>query len=170
VNSSGATTLPAAGFARGETYTNKVFLAGHQRRHYLHAAVQGLRIRAIRAELGKRVRDLRDSLSLTQTQLAAKTGISPSFLSMVERGERLPTLATLVALSEATGVTLSQLFCDVHVPKANVGQAGLPFITRLEALCLSPGEVEVLLAVAKALLDRRQSSRASDQPTGSFTT
>jgi transcriptional regulator with XRE-family HTH domain len=146
---------------------DKVFLAGHQRGHYLHAAVQGLRIRA---ELGKRVRDLRDSLSLTQTQLAAKTGISPSFLSMVERGERLPTLATLVALSEATGVTLSQLFCDVRVPQANIGQAGLPFITRLEALCLSPGEVEVLLAVAKALLDRRQSSRASDQPTGSFTT
>ena len=123
----------------------------------------------IRAQIGKRVRDLRITVPITQEELAAKTGISVSFLSMIERGERRPTLKTLVVISEAMGVTLSQFFSEVKVPQENIGQTGPLLATRLEDLRLSQDQVEILIVVARAMFERhgtnqpRLSSQVADR-------
>ncbi len=123
----------------------------------------------IRDQIGKRVRDLRNTLSFTQEELATKTGISVSFLSMIERGERRPTLKTLVVISEAMGVTLSQFFSEVKVPQENIGQTGPLLATRLEDLRLSQDQVEILIVVARAMFERhgtnqpRLSSQVADR-------
>jgi transcriptional regulator with XRE-family HTH domain len=70
----------------------------------------------VRTQLGQRIRELRGALSFTQEALAERAGISVSFLSMIERSERLPHIKTLAALSNALGITLSQLFLDVNEP------------------------------------------------------
>ena len=107
-------------------------------------------------QLGQCIRELRVALSYTQEELAEQAGISVSFLSMIERAERSPHLKTLSALSNALGLTLSQLFLDVNVPRANGGQAqDLPLIAYLETLRLGPDDVEALLVVAKAIFGRQ---------------
>lgn len=56
-------------------------------------------------DLGKKVRDLRRQLSMTQEALAEKVGISASFLGHIERGTRVASLETLVCLCNTLHVT-----------------------------------------------------------------
>lgn len=50
----------------------------------------------------------REELGLTLREVARRTGISPSFLSQLERGRRVPSLATYERLRAFLGVELSQ--------------------------------------------------------------
>ena len=107
-------------------------------------------------QLGQRIRDIRKRLSFTQEELAQRAGISVSYLSMIARAERLPHLQTLVALANALGVTLSQLFLDANGPRAKGEQAqDLPLIAYLRNLRLHRSDVDALLTVAKAMFDGR---------------
>ena len=56
-------------------------------------------------DLGFRVRDARRKSGLTQEKLAEKVGISPSFLGHIERGTRVASLETLVALCNELSVS-----------------------------------------------------------------
>ena len=62
-------------------------------------------------QIGMRLRQLRQAAQLTQEELAARAGLSTSMVSMTERGERLPTLETLVALLNGVGTEASG---DIH--------------------------------------------------------
>jgi len=83
---------------------------------------------------------------------------------MIERGERRPTLKTLVVISEVLGVSLSQFFSDVKVPQANIGHTGSLFVTRLEDLRLSQEQVDILIVVARAMFDRGRPNRPQLRP------
>jgi transcriptional regulator with XRE-family HTH domain len=52
----------------------------------------------------ERLLALRKAAELTQAELAEKAGISSNALARLERGEREPTWATVLALAEALGV------------------------------------------------------------------
>jgi transcriptional regulator with XRE-family HTH domain len=64
------------------------------------------------ARLARRVRALRDARGLTLDALAARSGVSRSNISLIERGESSPTAAVLDRLAAALGVTLSAIFED----------------------------------------------------------
>ena len=70
------------------------------------------RARAALGHLARRVRLLRESLRLTQEELARRCGISVSFASLLERGERSPSYETLVDVAAALEVPLAELFRD----------------------------------------------------------
>lgn len=57
-----------------------------------------------------RVRDLRASLGLSLDALAARSGVSRSMISLVERGETSPTAVVLARLASGLGVALAALF------------------------------------------------------------
>ena len=59
--------------------------------------------------LGLKIRQLRRQKSMTQEQLAEMAGISPSFLGHIERGTRVASVDTLVALCNALEVTPNYL-------------------------------------------------------------
>lgn len=62
--------------------------------------------------LGKRIREERIKLMLTQEKLAEAVDISDSYLGQIERGERSLTLDTLTRLSNRLGVTIDYLLQD----------------------------------------------------------
>lgn len=68
--------------------------------------------RAHLAALGRRVRALRETMRLTQEAFALRCGISVSFASLLERGERSPSYETLIAIGRALEVPVSELFRD----------------------------------------------------------
>ena len=110
----------------------------------------------IRSQLGQRIRVLREALSFTQEGLAEKAGISVSFVSMIERGERTPQVETLATISNALGITVAQLFLGLNVPRANIAQTQeLPLIAYLGTLRLDWNDVDALLKVARAMFDKR---------------
>jgi transcriptional regulator with XRE-family HTH domain len=55
------------------------------------------------------VRKLRAKKSLSQKALADKIGISVSYVSMLERGQRSPPLETIEKMAKALGVTPAAL-------------------------------------------------------------
>jgi transcriptional regulator with XRE-family HTH domain len=69
---------------------------------------------AIKDKVSERVaqatKERRERLGLTVRGLSARSGISPSMISDVERGAKSPTVNTLSALAEALGIPVSALF------------------------------------------------------------
>ena len=63
-------------------------------------------------KLGKRIREERVSLHLTQAQLAEAIDISDTYMGAIERGERSLTLDTLVRLVTYLGVTVDYMLAD----------------------------------------------------------
>src|ERR1700747_681240 len=78
--------------------------------------------------IGQRIRQLRESRGMTQSQLQARSKVSRSYLSRIESGQMTPSLGTLEKISEALGVGLTRFF----IPESN-GEAVLedPFIQGL---------------------------------------
>ncbi len=64
----------------------------------------------LRRALGERIGALRRTLKLTQEEFAERTAISVSYLSMIERAQRTPHIATLARVAKELGVSVSQLF------------------------------------------------------------
>ena len=60
-------------------------------------------------DLGRTARRLRESQNLTLADVAARANISSAMLSRLETGRVSPSLETIVALSQALGVTASVL-------------------------------------------------------------
>jgi osmotically inducible protein OsmC len=64
------------------------------------------------ARLAARVREIRTEHDQTLDELAVLCGLSKTYLSRMESGERQPSLAALVALARAWNLPLSSLFKD----------------------------------------------------------
>jgi transcriptional regulator with XRE-family HTH domain len=67
----------------------------------------------IKLQLAKRIYDMRKARKYTQEELAARAGISVSYLSLIERAKRIPHVVTLALIAAALGTTLSEIFRDV---------------------------------------------------------
>lgn len=65
-----------------------------------------------RTRLGKRLRYLRKNRALTLEEASELGGLHPNHLQRIEVGNANVTLALLVALSQAYGVSLTNLFED----------------------------------------------------------
>ena len=65
--------------------------------------------------LGARLRAIRLSLGRTLTETANRAGISPQYLSEIERGRKEPSSEMIAAIIGALGVTLVDLTIGVSV-------------------------------------------------------
>lgn len=59
--------------------------------------------------IGRRGREIRKSGKLSQMDLAEKTGLSLSYVSMVENGRRKVSLNALIRIANILGVTVDEL-------------------------------------------------------------
>ena len=64
-------------------------------------------------QFGARVRTLRNSNGLSQEAFAALCGLDRTYISGIERGVRNVSLANIKILSEALGITLSELMQEL---------------------------------------------------------
>lgn len=72
-------------------------------------------------EIGRQIKARRRALGFSLRDLGARTGLSASSLSQIERGVVSPTLSSLTAIARALGVSLFEFF---------VGNAGHSMIFR----------------------------------------
>jgi transcriptional regulator with XRE-family HTH domain len=63
-----------------------------------------------RLRFGGRLRHAREANRMSLGDLAARSGVTKSFLSRVERDETSPSVASLVAICDALGLTMADLF------------------------------------------------------------
>lgn len=65
-----------------------------------------------RPNLGPRLRDIRDRRKLSLRILAQRCGLSTNAISLIERGETSPSIATLHKLATALGIGITEFFDD----------------------------------------------------------
>lgn len=99
---------------------------------------------ATAAEVGARIRDLRERAEMQSQQLAAKVGIDPSAMSNIERGKRSVKTDELARIADAIGVSpLAILSPDSLL-------ARMPVAARAQVAQLSDGSaVKRLTALAE---------------------
>lgn len=64
------------------------------------------------ATIGRNIRALRNDRGLTLQALAEQTRLSPSMLSLLERGKTGPSIGTLVVIASALGAQMSDLLAN----------------------------------------------------------
>ncbi len=65
--------------------------------------------------LGEKIKKERLINKLTQAKLAEKVGISPTFLGQTERGEKIPSLETVVNIAVTLNVTIDGLLFETEL-------------------------------------------------------
>ena len=63
--------------------------------------------------IGKRIKECRERLGLTQEQFSEKTGLSVNYISTVERGGSFPRYEKLITIINGLEVSADAIFCDV---------------------------------------------------------
>ena len=63
--------------------------------------------------IGKRLKQRREELGLTQEDLAEKLGLTPNYISTVERGASFPRCEKLILLLNGLEASTDAVFCDV---------------------------------------------------------
>jgi len=124
--------------------------------------------------IGARLRQLREQKGLTQADIEEKTGLMTCYISRVENGHKVPSIATLERFAWALGIPLHQLFCEgdkgPSAPSSSVDAAlsGLAveprrmspedaFILKLNGLLdrIAERDRDVLLVVARKMATRQ---------------
>lgn len=59
--------------------------------------------------LGQIIREKRETLGLTQIEVAEKAGLDRNYIGMVERGERNPSYLSLIKIASGLNMTVDQL-------------------------------------------------------------
>ena len=77
--------------------------------------------------LGRSIRNARLQMQMSMRALATRCGVSQPFLSEVERGMSMPSIATLYRIADALGIGPSKLLPasgpdDVHIVRADEGR------------------------------------------------
>ena len=63
--------------------------------------------------VGQRIKSAREAKNLTQEELAALVNLSPTHVSVIERGLKVTKLDTFVAIANALDVSADTLLIDV---------------------------------------------------------
>ncbi len=63
--------------------------------------------------IGKNIRKYRTEIGMKQETLAEKANLTPNYIGMLERSDKLPSLTALINIANALGVTADMLLCEV---------------------------------------------------------
>jgi transcriptional regulator with XRE-family HTH domain len=119
--------------------------------------------------LGKRIRKIRIEKGLTQEGLAVRSGITKSYISLLEAGKKIPAISTLSQIAAALGMTIGDCFestddsTDVAVVRKNervrVAQKGTHFGYIYEALSLNKRDRIMDAFIVKVLPDGKSKAK-----------
>ena len=100
--------------------------------------------------VGQRIKAAREKKSMTQEDLAARINISPTHVSVIERGTKIPRIDTFVAIANVLEVSADELLVDVVNCAANGVASNLS-----AAIEVLPHEEKMrVLGVVAALIGR----------------
>lgn len=68
--------------------------------------------REVLIKFGKKVREERDRLGLSQEELAARAGVHRTYIGMIERAEKNITLENIEKIVKALNLKFKEFFAD----------------------------------------------------------
>lgn len=70
--------------------------------------------------IGKRIREKRIEYSWSQEELAEKANLSPVYIGMIERGEKISKMETFIRIANILMVTSDDLLQDVLIQEYKI--------------------------------------------------
>jgi transcriptional regulator with XRE-family HTH domain len=124
--------------------------------------------------IGSRLKELRESRTLSQGDIEKRTGLLRCYISRVENGHTVPSVSTLERMARALEVPMYRLFHDGEAPAAlrkvkppkddEFGSAGAEadYLSKLRKLLakMKPDDQNLLLHMAQKAA--RGSNRSAD--------
>ncbi|MBO5164186.1 MAG: helix-turn-helix transcriptional regulator [Ruminococcus sp.] len=99
--------------------------------------------------IGKNIRKYRLEINMKQEKLAELTNLSPNYIGMLERADKIPSLTTLINIANALNVTADMLLCDVLSADCEIAHSQL--LDKIGSL--PPKDKQRIYAVIETLLD-----------------
>jgi transcriptional regulator with XRE-family HTH domain len=101
--------------------------------------------------IGERLRALRQERKLTQEQLSERADYDATYIGMVERGERVPSLKFLLAVADALEVPAGALLADA-LPQSDLQTENLLLHELLQlARGQDPDRVRLVIELARVV-------------------
>jgi transcriptional regulator with XRE-family HTH domain len=105
--------------------------------------------------IGARLRHAREGGRLSLADVAARSGVSKGFLSRVERDEASPSVASLVAICDAVGLAMADLFATPQTTLVRASERpsleGLPKAASVRDTLITP-ELERHVTVLESIV------------------
>ena len=101
-------------------------------------------------DMGKRIREFRESKHMTQAALSELAGIEPSNLSHIERAATKVSLPTLMNIANALEVSLDELVCGSLIKSKHIAVRQL---NELLSDC-TPDELQAVIEMVKTTKKR----------------
>ncbi len=92
----------------------------------------------------------------TQEDLAGNAGISFSYVSLIERGRRIPPVHTLAAIAQALDVPITELLSRLDPKPSGDAEVVQPLSDFIQRRRLGSREVQRLLRVARLMFDQKK--------------
>lgn len=99
-------------------------------------------------DIGKRIREERKKLNMTQEQLAEKVGVGYKFIGQIERSERNASLEKLFKIAECLSVPIHNLLNEYRTKRKNIK---LDYLLSLVHNC-TDDELDLIIDVIKSIL------------------
>lgn len=101
-----------------------------------------------RYSIGKNLRQCRLAKKMRQEDLAEKTNLSPNYIGMLERGEKLPALDTFIDILNALDASADVVLADVLNARYDIKTS----IISEKVQKLSPKEQKTVLDIVDAVI------------------
>lgn len=101
-------------------------------------------------DLGQRIQKLRTQRKLSQEQLALRSNITTTYLGLIERNLKNPTLKVVEQLCDALDISLADLFSETKEKRAELDITSLQIISQINSC--SDAEKKHILRIIKEIL------------------
>ncbi|ALY08093.1 HTH-type transcriptional regulator [Bacillus phage vB_BhaS-171] len=105
-------------------------------------------------EIGEKLKALREKKNLSQRDVAEEVGISFSYVSKIERGEKVPTMGVFKNLCDLYGTSVASLFGEEkELPRGlkEIGVEWISFAKDMKDKELTPQQVKEIIEVVQQL-------------------
>lgn len=109
---------------------------------------------------GERIRELRQKNGLSQEQLSLRTEITTTYLGLIERNKKNPTIKVIEQICNSLNISLADFFSPTKVCSNNTDEISLQIIAHISNRTIA--EKQMLLQLIKSALKLRD---LTDTPT-----
>lgn len=110
----------------------------------------------IHFDFGTRIHELRKNRKLSQEQLALRSNITPTYLGLIERNVKNPTLKVVEQLCNAMDISLADFFSQEHTESSNLDPYSLQIISQISTC--TEEEKKIILRIIKDILRLKDST------------
>ncbi len=98
--------------------------------------------------VSKRIYELRNKKNISGRKLSLELGLSNSYITQIENGQRMPSLENLSKICDYFGISLAEFFCN-NLATANITKEQKELLKAINKL--SPCQISAIKSVIKAM-------------------